>query len=476
MTPRLLALLLLPVFLPVFVSTAAAADRPNLLLITADDLGLQLGCYGDQAVPTPHLDALAASSLRFRTAYVTQASCSSSRSSLLTGLYPHTNGQYGLGNRPEPFELTAEAQRQTLPGVLKAQGYRAGILGKLHVRPFDAFDWDTFDKTGFGSRDVRTQVDLAGQFVDSAGDAPWMLMVNLFDPHGAKRKRKDGTLGEWYFPNVVDGLPTDPIGPKDTRPWPWQGVADEAQRKRIAGFYNCVARIDAAIGLLLDRLDLQAGSDAAAHTVVMFVGDHGPPFFRGKTTCYESGLRIPYLVRWPGVLDAGTSDRLVSTVDLYATMLDAAGVDTEGITRHGRSLRTVAGGDWRSTLVAEHHWHGPGRYCPRRAIRDDRFKLIHNLKPQNGAYDSVDGDTLYKRLPKIADVPPRVRAALDRAVRPPEWELYDLAADPVEFVNLADDPGHADTMRRLQDELAEWQQRTDDPLIDGPQPLEGADR
>ena len=109
--------------------------RPNILFITSDDLGLQLGCYGDTVIETPRIDALAASGAQFDVAYVAQASCSPSRSAMFTGLYPHANGQYGLtaGGR---FALHPHLQDATIPNILKRAGYRTGIIGKLHVAPY----------------------------------------------------------------------------------------------------------------------------------------------------------------------------------------------------------------------------------------------------------------------------------------------------------------------------------------------------
>ena len=117
--------------------SAAAEKKMNVLLITADDLGMQVGCYGDQTVPTPNLDRLAAQGVRFTQAYITQSSCSSSRSTMLTGLYPHQNGQVDLVN---DYEMHPGIE--TLPAMLKNQGYRTGIIGKLHVRPENAFPFE----------------------------------------------------------------------------------------------------------------------------------------------------------------------------------------------------------------------------------------------------------------------------------------------------------------------------------------------
>ena len=108
--------------------------RPNVLFITADDLGLQLGCYGDTVIETPQIDALAASGVQFDVAYVAQASCSPSRSAMFTGLYVHATGQYGLTARGR-FALHPHLRDTTIPNILKRAGYRTGIIGKLHVDP-----------------------------------------------------------------------------------------------------------------------------------------------------------------------------------------------------------------------------------------------------------------------------------------------------------------------------------------------------
>lgn len=121
----------------------ATAPPPSILLITADDLGVQVGCYGDKAARTPHLDALARRGRLFENAYVAQASCSPSRSAMFTGLYPHANGQYGLLNAGVGFELHEPIRACTIPALLKQAGYRTGILGKLHVGPESSFPFDT---------------------------------------------------------------------------------------------------------------------------------------------------------------------------------------------------------------------------------------------------------------------------------------------------------------------------------------------
>jgi N-sulfoglucosamine sulfohydrolase len=440
---------------------AQARRRPNLLFITADDLGLVLGCYGEKRIRTPQLDRLASSGVRFTTAYVVQASCSPSRSGMFTGLYPHANGQYGLVNTG--FSLHERLRDKTMPALLKNAGYRTGIIGKLHVDPEPSFPFDLRDTNNATTRQVRTVAPRAADFMRSAGSDPFFLMVNFSDPHAF---RNADALGGWDFPPQVEGIPEKPLPPGPSTLFNFQQIDTPEQRTRTAGYLNAVERLDVGIGLLMDALDK---SGKASDTVVVFCGDHGPPFARGKTTCYESGLRVPFFLRWPGVTKPGVvSSRMVSTVDILPTFLDAAGIAPPH-PLHGASLRdaVISGRPWRQFLAAEFHFHGAAPFYPRRAITDGRWKLIHNLlagraKPSTG----IDGDQAmrFSRDSRFEGTP--ARKAFDTFADPPEFELYDLEKDPVEFQNLAGTPGASGAQQGLIKALLEWRNQTGDPFLD----------
>ena len=435
-------------------------QRMNVLLITADDLGLQLSCYGDPYIKTPHLDVLAESGVKFRTAYVTQASCSSSRSSMFTGLYPHATGQIGLANAG--FVLDSSQVGKNLPRDLKAAGYRTGILGKLHVAPESSFPFDYRPRSG-DTRDVRRVAEDAAKFMAEDDGQPFFLMVNYSDPHFYKGRKTDRP----GFPPQWKGIPDDPIA-EDTVPgWDFQGFDEPVARRRASNYYNTVKRLDVGVGLLLTELE-KAGR--VGDTLVIFLGDHGPPFNRGKTTCYESGLRVPFLVRWPGVARAGTeSDALVSAVDIAPTILDATGAKTDR-SMHGRSLRSALLGEqapegWRRFLVGEFHYHGASPFFPRRAVRGDRFKLIHNpLAGKSKPNFRVDGDPIADAALSKKYKDTDAGKAFRRYMDPPQWEFYDLQNDPVEFFNLVDDPAYVEKVEELKQALQAWQRETDDPL------------
>jgi N-sulfoglucosamine sulfohydrolase len=439
--------------------------RPNVLFITSDDLGLQLGCYGDNVIETPHLDALAASGVQFDVAYVAQASCSPSRSAMFTGLYPHANGQYGLTAVPGAA-LHPHLHDATLPNILKRAGYRTGIIGKLHVAPENSFKFDYHGGSHMDAWNVKLTAERASKFLTQSSDQPFFLMVNYTDPHAFRSLDPETKKrGPWTFRDRVDGIPETLVEPSEKTVLPFQRIDTPLQRKRVAGYYNSVKRMDIGVGMLLENLERHGHAD---DTLVIFIGDHGPPFDRGKSTTYEGGLRIPFIVRWPGVSKRMRSGAMVSTVDILPTILDAAGATTE-IERHGRSLRPVlenADAAWREYLVGEYHLHGPP-WFPQRAIRDDRYKLIHSLLADSVARRTmIDGDIGYPTSREERYAGTDIRKAFDTFAKPPEFELYDLENDPWEFHNLAGKAEHAETEQRLKAALEAWRHETDDPTLD----------
>ncbi|HCR30350.1 MAG TPA: hypothetical protein DIV79_10070 [Opitutae bacterium] len=446
------------------VAVYAQEQRPNVLFITSDDLGLQLSCYGDEVIETPNLDALAASGVLFDVAYVAQASCSPSRSAMLTGLYPHANGQYGL--TATTTSLHPHLRDATLPNILKRSGYRTGIIGKLHVDPGNSFQFDSRLGNYMDALEMKLVAERSSQFMAESRDQPFFLMVNYTDPHAYRPKGNvSNTIGDWSFRDSVKGIPETLVEPSEKTVLPFQRIDTPEQRKRVAGYYNSVKRMDIGVGMLLDELKRLGHVD---NTLVIFVGDHGPPFNRGKVSVYEGGLRVPFIVRWPGVSKPMRSDAMVSTVDILPTILDAAGATTD-IERHGQSLRPAlekADAPWREYLVGEFHMHG-SPWFPQRAIRDDRYKLIHNLladstKPSG----QVDGDIAYVVSREARYDGTQIRTAFDTYANPPEFEFYDLEKDPWEFENLAGKFEYAAVEARLKAALLGWRHETDDPALD----------
>jgi len=442
----------------------SSSARPNVLFITSDDLGLQLSCYGETVIETPNIDALAASGVQFDVAYVAQASCSPSRSAMFTGLYPHANGQYGL--TATRTGLHPHLHDATLPNILKRAGYRTGIIGKLHVAPGNSFQFDYNKQSHMDAWNAELTAEHASKFLTQSSDQPFFLMVNFTDPHAYRTLDPETKKrGPWTFRDRVDGIPETLVELSEKTVFLFQRIDSPEQRKRVAGYYNSVKRLDVGVGLLLEELESSGHAD---NTLVIFIGDHGPPFDRGKSTTYEGGLRIPFLVRWPGVSKPMRSSAMVSTVDILPTIIDAAGATTD-IERHGRSLRAVlanADAPWREYLAGEYHLHGPP-WFPQRAIRDDRFKLIHSLLADSvSRKTAIDGDIGYVTSREERYAGTDIRKAFDTFAKPPEFELYDLENDPWEFHNLAGEAEYADIEKRMKAALEAWRHETDDPALD----------
>ncbi len=396
--------------------TAALAALPNIMVITGDDLGLQLGCYGDHTITTPNADRLAAEGVRFEAAYITQSSCSSSRSSIFTGLYPHQNGQIGLAHRG----FTMNRAWPTIPTILKQAGYRTGHLGKVHVIPDAAFKWDFEAK---GSRDIQ---QIQKDFISflSKGKEPFFLKLSFIDPHDD-------------IPDQVGGVPAHPLAHDAVKDFPWSPGGRSESKRTPASFYNSIKRMDQALGLVLKALE---ESGQAGNTLIIFLGDNGPPFPRGKQSCYEAGLIEPLIIRWPGHAKAGLVRReFVSTVDFLPTILGAAGVPIPKVTAErteGRSLVPLLedkpAPEWRKTLFGEMNFHTPTAFYPMRSVREGHYKLIQNLLP---------------------------------SAKVPAIEFFDLSSDPYEFKNLADSSEVASTQERMLRELMDWRKKTGDPLL-----------
>lgn len=434
---------------------SALGTRPNILLIVSEDNGPEIGAYGEPYVATPNLDALAASGVLFRNAYVPQAGCSQSRAAFLTGLYPHQNGQIGLATWK--FGL----YRSDTPNIvrsLKEAGYRTGIIGKLHINPPEAFPFDfaKVPSANFQREDMGRYAAFAAEFVGPA-EQPFFLSVNYPDAHRP-------------FLRQVDGIPERPLKAADVEPLEYMGLDSPELREQTADYYNSINRLDRYIG---DLLQVLIDSGKHENTLVVYLGDHGADLLRGKRTSYEGGVRVPLIVRWPGLQQAGqVREELVSTLDLMPTFLEAsAGGEVSGLA--GRSLSPLVAGvtpPWREYLFTEFHLHSNHNYFPQRTVRDQQYKLIRNLMPNtvNPGHAFTLGRFFSEgELKEAASrAPQRVRTAYQAMGRPPEYELYDLTVDPYEFSNLASDPSHEDAFERLKARLQQWRVETKDPFLD----------
>jgi len=443
------------------IAGVSAAQRPNIVLIIADDLAWDdSGPYGNDRVRTPNLDRLAAEGMKFNRAILTASSCSPSRASIITGRYPHRTGA-------EELHWPVPGQQVTFVEKLRAAGYWTAAAGKWHLGDEirDRFDLiRDVDTSGFQLPGGKAGE--AGVFKETTkGDAksgcadwvplikarpkgkPFFLWLAALDPH---RPYEEGILAQSHLPAAVRVAPYHP----DTF-----GV-----RREYALYYDEISRLDRFTGLVINELREQGILD---ETLVVFFSDNGRPFPRDKTSLYDSGIRTPFIIRYPPVVKADSvCDRLISAVDIAPTLLEIAGAPgsntLDGVS-FARLLGNPRGLPVRSYAFAEKNWHDYEDHS--RAVRGEKFKYIRNYYndlPPTPPADAVRGVT-YKALCKLhesADLS-ATEGQLFWDPRPRE-ELYDCSGDPHELKNLANDPEYGKTLRLMRDALAKWERDTGD--------------
>ena len=460
MSRHVLVIFLIGTMAPISLA-ADGPRRPNVVLIIADDMGRDdCGAYGNPRVRTPHIDRIAREGLRFDRAFVTASSCSPSRSSILTGRYPHSTGAEEL-HWPLPPEQITFVEK------LRATGYWTAAAGKWHLGKAAKSRFDVVreaDPSGFEIRtgkDGKIRMMAEGPGAVQAGcdqwvpilrdrprDKPFFLWLAAFDPH---RDYRPGTIPEPHRPEDVTVPPYLPDLPE--------------VRKDLALYYDEITRLDKYVGDVLSELDRQG---VAGDTLVLFVSDNGRPFPRCKTTLYDSGIRTPFLARWPGHIQPGArSDSLVSTIDIAPTVLKVAGLKPSASIQ-GKDISPIfrdPSTKVRELIFAERNWHDYAAHG--RAVRSERFKYIRNDdagRPLTPPADAVRSPTFraMQQLRDIGTLTPALRACF-LSPRPAE-ELYDVGADPDEMVNLASDPRYAETTMRLRQALSDWTRETEDVL------------
>jgi N-sulfoglucosamine sulfohydrolase len=438
--------------------------RPNIVLFVADDLGQDAGCYGNPVIKTPNIDRLAAEGTRFPLAFATTASCSASRSVILTGLYNHANAQFGHEHDYHHFRTYDTVK--TLPVHLSEAGYRTARIGKLHVGPDSVYRFDV--ALPGNARNPVQMAQNAKSFLVARDERPFFLYFCTSDPHRSG-KNGDGPHKPDLFGNegTYAGVEEQRYDPKDVVVPPFLPDTPTC-RAELAEYYRSVSRVDQGLGRLV-----QALKDAGKweETVLIFMSDHGIAFPGGKTTVYEPGLRSPFIVRHPRAAKRGVvSNAMISWPSITPTILDAAGALPKAASFHGRSFLSILEEEnptgW-DELYASHTFHEITMYYPMRVVRTRRHKLIWNLAhglPYPFASDLWESPTwqdVYAKGPDALYGKRTVKAYLHR----PKFELYDLETDPHEVKNLADDPSQAELLKQLQTKLKEFQKRTKDPWL-----------
>lgn len=443
-----------------------AEGRSNIVLIVSDDHGQgDLGCYGNRAIHTPHLDALAAEGVRFTNAFCTTASCSASRSVILSGLYSHANGQYGLQHSYHHFVSFDTVKG--LPVFLSQAGYRTARIGKYHVAPEASY---RFDATLPGnSRSPVQMAENCRRFVAAEDPRPFFLYFCTSDPHRGGGKAEDLPHQPDRFGNRPQGYP----GIEEVTHNPADVIVPDFLpdipecRAELAQYYQSVSRVDQGVGRLIEILKAAGRYD---NTVVIYISDNGIPFPGAKTTVYEPGLNLPCIVRTPWQKARGiTCDALVNYADLTPTVLDIAGATPSDYEFHGRSFESVLESEhpqgW-DTTYASHTFHEVTMYYPMRVVRGRRFKLIWNLAHglsfpfASDLWGSATWQATLKQDRRLYG-----KRSVEAYLRRPEFELYDLQEDPDEVRNLAADPRYRGRLEEMKAQLKAFQQRTQDPWV-----------
>lgn len=439
------ALLILGLLLglgPAVAGPAPPRQRPNFLIMIADDLlWRDLGCTGNPDVHTPNIDRLAGESMNLAGMYTPASTCSPTRHALYTGLYPVRSGAY-------PNHTTVDAGTRSLFGYLKERGYRVGLQAKSHVAPPQSFPYEHLSKKA-------DDFAALAEFIERDRSQPWLAVYASHDPHGpwnrGPRERYDPaklTLPPWMHDN-------------------------ELTRQKLAAYYAEVTRLDEQVGACLTALEKSGQKE---NTLVVFLSEQGSSFpYGGKWSLYENGVRAAAFARWPGRIRPGSrSTTLMQYVDLPPTLLAAAGLDPAGIDTgcpdaegrrgfDGLSFLPVLLGEEqrrRDYVFAQHTTVGINGYrqpYPMRMVSDGRHKLILNLAPDNEYWiGGIQNDAVYKSWAADGALDPALAARVRRLSHRPAEELYDIKSDPYEQRNMASDPGLEAVKKRLAARLKAW--------------------
>ncbi len=435
-------------------------SRPNILFIMADDHASHaISCYRSKINSTPNIDRIAASGMRFDNCFCTNSICAPSRAVILTGKYSHLNG---VRTNSEKFD----GSQQTFPKLLQKAGYQTAMIGKWHLKSDPTgFDyWNILPGQGLyhdplminmGKREKHrgyvTDIitDLCLEWLEQRDNGkPFLLMYHHKAPHRSwepdekhmhlyedveipqpetfnddYRTRSDAarqqemTIENHLTETDVKGKPPEGLAGPELKNWYYQ--------RYIKDYLRCIASIDDNVGRVLDHLD---ESGLSRNTIVIYTSDQG--FYLGdhgwydKRFMYEHSLRMPLLVRYPNVIEAGTvNSDIVLNLDFAETFLDYGDAPIPA-DMQGRSLRPLIEGrtpsDWRTSMYY-HYYEYPAVHSVKRhyGIRTERYKLIH-------FYYDIDA-----------------------------WELFDLKEDPLELHNVYDDPRYKDVVAQLKSELAQ---------------------
>ncbi|MEX1039812.1 MAG: sulfatase-like hydrolase/transferase [Pirellulaceae bacterium] len=414
---------------------AAEAERPNILWITSEDNGPELGCYGDEFATSPNIDGLAKRGLRYTRAWSTAPVCAPARTTIISGIYPPSTGSQHMRSNsvlPDDFKM--------FPVYLREAGYYCTNNSKE--------DYNLV-KTG----QVWDQSDRKAHWRNREKGQPFFAVFNFTTSHESQIRTRPHELE--HDPAGVRVPAYHPDAPEVREDW--------------AQYYDKVTAMDKQVGQVLKELEKDGLAD---NTIVMYYGDHGSGMPRHKRWTYNTGLHVPLVVhvpeKWKSMAPAGyeegsTTDRLVGFIDLAPTVLGLAGVEPP---------------EWMqgSAFMGPHETAPPEfmfgfrdrmdeRYDMVRSVTDGRFIYIRNFMPHKvyGQYLDYMFQTPTTQVWRKMYDQGKLNEAQSRfwETKPPE-EFYDLTKDQDEVNNLIDDPDHASDIARLREALRDWQEEIRD--------------
>jgi len=433
----------------------APTAKPNILFITADDLGYEfLGCTGNKTPDlTPNLDRLAGESLMFTNAFVTASVSQPSRGSWITGCYPHRNGAIAFNPVTQPRAMLGEQMRKA--------GYHTGLFGKgTHFAPVGPEHWDDYaaEVKGLG-RDADEFVKIVKGTIESAHNSgkPFFIIANCADPHRPFSKSSIDYEGvkdpsRLYTPEEVD-VPGFLCDIPETR-------------QELAYYCNSVRRLDDVAGAMLRLIDQMNLRD---NTVVIFASDNGSPLPFGKGSCYLQSDKTPLMIRMKGLAPGLDQTHFLNGIDMMPTILEIVGAPLPAY-MDGRSfLPLLKGGKQpeRDHVVVVYH-RDHFRSMEIRAIHNARYGYVYN---EWRAWEEHAPSMIFISDNNIGvfgpATDPVIAARRQFYLRRAPEELYDYSVDPIGLKNLAEDPAYAITLNQMRDQLNKWMIDTGDHIQTG---------
>ena len=403
--------------------------KPNFIFYLSDDQDLlDYGIYGNPKVYTPAVDALAKEGMRFNNFYTNQAICAPSRSQIFTGMHPLKNGC--MANH-----LPVKSDIKTVINYMKAEGYDVVLAGKGHVKPNSVFQWTKY----FKSLDHRyLPLEKLKTYLETTQN-PFCLFITSDFPHGPYPKE---TI---YNKSDIFRLPYDKNYIPNFKPGYYQNIKDDnAQLESV--------------------LSIVKANNLVDNSVFIYASDHG---ISGKWGVAEQGLKVPFVVRWPGFVKANTvSDVMLNFVDVLPTFLDIIGAKIPKDI-DGRSFKETLKGSQDPVhkyiySIATKQNIQACKVFPTRAVRDIRYKFIRN-------YNSVE--VLASNYGENSVVNAFIKMGAESFPNIPYEELYDLEKDPYQKNNLINKPGFSLIKQELSSALNTWMISQDDFLLTHKMPL-----